>query len=110
MNKRLAIPICLLILAMVLAGCAQAPPTATEEPAPEPAPAEEEVAEEAAPAEEGAALRIRYLLKRREKLREMGDKARQFVLENFLITRHLREYLTLMVAIMFEHADRIEPQ
>ncbi|HOO37637.1 MAG TPA: glycosyltransferase [Deltaproteobacteria bacterium] len=59
---------------------------------------------------EGAALRIRYLLKRRDKLLEMGSKARQFVLENFLITRHLREYLTLMVAVMFEHEDRIEPQ
>lgn len=59
---------------------------------------------------EGAALRIRYLLKRRDKLLEMGNKAHQFVLENFLITRHLREYLTLMVAVMFEHEDRIEPQ
>lgn len=59
---------------------------------------------------EGAALRIRYLLKRRDKLKEMGNKARQFVLENFLITRHLREYLTLMVAVMFEREDRIELQ
>ncbi len=59
---------------------------------------------------EGAALRIRYLLKRREKLHEIGEKAHQFVLENFLITRHLREYLTLMVAIMYETEDRIEPQ
>ena len=59
---------------------------------------------------EGAALRIRYLLKRREKLLEMGGKAHQFVLENFLITRHLREFLTLMVAVMFEREDRIEPQ
>jgi trehalose synthase len=59
---------------------------------------------------EGAALRIRYLLKRRDKLMEMGEKARQFVKENFLITRHLREYLTLMVAVMFESEDRIEPQ
>ncbi len=57
---------------------------------------------------EGAALRIRYLLKRREKLEEMGQKARRFVLENFLITRHLREYLTLMVAVMFKREDRIE--
>jgi trehalose synthase len=59
---------------------------------------------------EGAALRIRYLLKNRDKLREMGHKARQFALENFLITRHLREYLTLMLAIMYEHEERIELQ
>ncbi|HHO76363.1 MAG TPA: glycosyltransferase [Deltaproteobacteria bacterium] len=59
---------------------------------------------------EGAALRIRYLLKRREKLQKMGEKAHRFVLENFLITRHLREYLTLMVAVMFKRQDRIETQ
>jgi len=59
---------------------------------------------------EGAALRIRYLLKHRDRLAEMGQKARQFVLENFLITRHLREYLTLMVAVMYETVDRIEPE
>lgn len=57
---------------------------------------------------EGAALRIRYLLKRRDRLEEMGQKAREFVRENFLITRHLREYLTLVVAITNENRDRIE--
>jgi trehalose synthase len=57
---------------------------------------------------EGAALRIRYLLKRRDILRNMGDTAREFVRENFLITRNLREYLTLMVAIMYGANDRIE--
>jgi len=57
---------------------------------------------------EGAALRIRYLLKHRDKLKEMGEKAHNFVLENFLITRHLREHLTLMHAIMFENKERIE--
>jgi trehalose synthase len=56
---------------------------------------------------EGAALRIRYLLKHRSQLEEMGRKAKQFVLENFLLTRHLREYLTLMVAITHETQDRI---
>src|SRR3990172_9228648 len=40
---------------------------------------------------EGAALRIRYLFHHREKLEEMGRKAREFVRENFLITRHVRE-------------------
>jgi trehalose synthase len=57
---------------------------------------------------EGAALRIRYLLKHRNQLEEMGIKARQFVLENFLLTRQLREYLTLMVALMHRTQDRIE--
>ncbi len=38
----------------------------------------------------------------------MGEKAREFVRENFLITRNLREYLTLMVAIVYEANDRIE--
>ncbi len=57
---------------------------------------------------EGAALRIRYLLKHRSKLGEMGRKAREFVRENFLLTRHLREYLTLMAAVMHETKDRIE--
>jgi trehalose synthase len=57
---------------------------------------------------EGAALRIRYLLKNRNKLEEMGRKAKEFVRENFLLTRHLREHLTLMVAIMHETEERIE--
>jgi trehalose synthase len=57
---------------------------------------------------EGAALRIRYLLKHRDILKEMGRKAHLFVRENFLITRQLREHLTLMLSIMFEKEDRIE--
>lgn len=57
---------------------------------------------------EGAALRIRYLLKHRDKLEEMGKKAKQFVSEHFLLTRHLREYMTLMVAVLHGVGDRIE--
>lgn len=57
---------------------------------------------------EGAALRIRYLLKHRQKLDEMGIRANQFVLDNFLITRHLREYLTLIVALIHGSDERIE--
>ena len=45
---------------------------------------------------EGAAHRIRYLLRNPELARQMGTKGREFVRENFLLTRHLREYLTLM--------------
>jgi trehalose synthase len=57
---------------------------------------------------EGAALRIRYLLHDRRKIEEMGQKARQFVRDNFLITRHLREYLTLMVSVLHAAGERIE--
>ncbi len=57
---------------------------------------------------EGAALRVRYLLERPDKLQEMGLKAREFVRENFLITRQLREYLTVMVALTHGCQDRIE--
>ncbi len=56
---------------------------------------------------EGAALRIRYLLHHHEKMREMGAKAVQFVRENFLLTRQLREYLTLIVALVHGMRDRI---
>jgi trehalose synthase len=57
---------------------------------------------------EGAALRARYLLFHRNLLQEMGEKARNFVRENFLLTRHLREYLTIMVSLLYGRGDRIE--
>jgi len=57
---------------------------------------------------EGAALRIRYLLHNRDMLEEMGRKAREFVRENFLITRQLREYLTLIYALLHGTEERIE--
>ncbi len=57
---------------------------------------------------EGAALRVRYLLKNRDKLEEMGRKAKDLVLNNFLVTRHLREYLTLIFATMHESVERIQ--
>ena len=57
---------------------------------------------------EGAALRTRYLLQHPEKVQEMGTKAKQFVRENFLITRHLREYLSLMVALIYGDEERIK--
>jgi trehalose synthase len=57
---------------------------------------------------EGAAMRIRYLLKNKDKRVEIGRSARNFVLENYLLTRHLREYLTLMVALMRGSPERIE--
>lgn len=57
---------------------------------------------------EGAALRTRYLLHRRDQLVEMGMRAKRFVAENFLITRHLREYLTLMVGLSSGDLERID--
>ncbi|MBD3383197.1 MAG: glycosyltransferase [candidate division Zixibacteria bacterium] len=48
---------------------------------------------------EGAALRMRYLLSHPEVIKLMGQTGKRFVLENFLLTRHLREYLTLMLGI-----------
>jgi len=57
---------------------------------------------------EGAALRIRYLLSQPEKIKMMGEKARDFVRDNFLLTRHLREYLTLILSLHFGGTDRIE--
>jgi trehalose synthase len=44
---------------------------------------------------EGAAHRIRFLLHHKNLIDEIGGKAREFVRENFLLTRQLREYLTL---------------
>ena len=57
---------------------------------------------------EGAALRIRYLLHHRDRLEQMGEQARSFVCDNFLLTRHLREYLTVMLALEHQLGDRIE--
>ncbi|MFQ5691660.1 MAG: glycosyl transferase family 1, partial [Nitrospinota bacterium] len=57
---------------------------------------------------EGAALRMRYLLNHPRQMAEMGEKAHGFVLENFLLTRHLREYLALMVSLLHGEQERIE--
>ncbi len=57
---------------------------------------------------DGAALRIRYLLHRQDLRREMGERARRFIWENYLLTRHLREYLTLMLGLSQGSGERIE--
>lgn len=57
---------------------------------------------------EGAAMRIRYLLKHPSIVGQMGTNARQYVLDNYLITRHLREYLTLICALIFGSKETIE--
>jgi trehalose synthase len=48
---------------------------------------------------DGAALRIRRLLSRPELIEKMGATAREFVKENFLFNRQLREHLTLMLGL-----------
>ena len=45
---------------------------------------------------EGAAFRIHYLLDNPEVMAKMGEDAREYVRRNFLITRHLGDYLALM--------------
>ena len=57
---------------------------------------------------EGAAIRIRYLLSERARMAQIGEAAREMVRQNFLSTRHVREYLTLMVALLYGGDDRIE--
>jgi len=49
---------------------------------------------------EGAANRIRFLLHHRDRCRRMGEAGRELVRENYLLTRHLREYLTLIYALV----------
>ncbi|MBU0985363.1 MAG: glycosyltransferase [candidate division Zixibacteria bacterium] len=48
---------------------------------------------------QGAALRIRELLRSPARIHRMGVQGRKFVTESFLLNRHLREYLTLMLGM-----------
>ena len=48
---------------------------------------------------EGAAFRVRHLLNNPEIGRKMGNDAKEYVRRNFLITRHMADYLTLMAAL-----------
>jgi trehalose synthase len=48
---------------------------------------------------EGAAFRVRYLLNNPEVAQKMGNDAREYIRRNFLITRQLADYLTLMAAL-----------
>lgn len=48
---------------------------------------------------EGCAFRIRYLLRRPELARLMGETAKEFVRRHFLVTRNVRDYLTLMILL-----------
>jgi len=57
---------------------------------------------------EGAALRTRYLLHHPDIALEMGHRAKELVRQNFLLTRNLREYLSIMVARILGNPERIE--
>lgn len=57
---------------------------------------------------EGAAHRVRYLLQNPGISQEIGAKAKHFVRENFLITRHVREYMTVMTTLLYPGGDRID--
>lgn len=57
---------------------------------------------------EGAAQRILYLLAHPHQAQKMGNWAHSFVRENFLLTRQLREYMTLMLGLKLGISDRIE--
>lgn len=47
----------------------------------------------------GAAYRMRYLLRYSEKREKMGRTGRDFVLHHFLLTRNLRDYLTMLFCL-----------
>ncbi|BAT71633.1 trehalose synthase [Thermosulfidibacter takaii ABI70S6] len=57
---------------------------------------------------EGAALRMRYLLSHPDLIEEMGRKAHNYAKENFLITRHLRDYLSVMISQIYNIYERLE--
>ena len=48
---------------------------------------------------EGAAFRIRQILNNPEMARRMGEKAREHVRQNFLITRQVRDYLAVLYCL-----------
>ena len=47
----------------------------------------------------GAAYRIRYLLRYADKRQRMGRTGHEFVREHFLLTRHVRDYLTMLLCM-----------
>lgn len=47
----------------------------------------------------GAAYRVRYLLRYADKRQRIGERGQAFVRENFLLTRHVRDYLTMLLCL-----------
>ncbi len=50
---------------------------------------------------EGAAYRIRYLLYHKNMAKKLAKNAKEYVRRRFLITRHLRDYLSLLIALEY---------
>ena len=50
---------------------------------------------------EGAAYRIRYLLYHKNMAKKLAKNAKEYVRRRFLITRHLRDYLSLFIALEY---------
>jgi trehalose synthase len=57
---------------------------------------------------EGAAVRMRYLLAHDRVRVRMGERARELVRENFLLTRHVSEYLALFHTLLEGRSERVE--
>jgi trehalose synthase len=55
---------------------------------------------------EGAAFRLRYLLSHPGAAERMGKQGREHVRRNFLIVRHLRDYLLLMLTVLYGKSKR----
>jgi trehalose synthase len=49
---------------------------------------------------EGAAFRIKYLLSHPEEGKRMGENGREHIKRNFLLTRHIRDYLMVMISVL----------
>jgi len=52
---------------------------------------------------EEAAEKTLYLLKHSEEAEEMAKKGKKHVKENFLITRHLKDYLKLFLRLTYHN-------
>ncbi len=57
---------------------------------------------------EGAAYAIRRVLERPEEAAALGRQGREHVRRNFLITRHMREYLSLFLCALHPGQDPVE--
>lgn len=58
---------------------------------------------------EGAAHAIRYLLSNPDVAKRFGEKGREYVKERFLLTRNIRNYLLMMIALEHPGQTVIQP-